>query len=627
MNRYTFAKILVALSLIGVILQHQNCNKVEFESIALTELSSQSIDSFTTPEDQTLKAVPRSRSDILGVTSVFSQVSQTSNGLVMSFDSKTGEFTYTPNPDFYGSDEFDYSELDTANNVTLVRKISIEVIPQNDKPWIQSDLVSFDMNTKNGAFSLEPKDVEDPAPQVFLSEDRKSSIATPNGRLEKTAAGLKYIPATNFRGMDSHEFVVIDNDGMVGKKVIQLSVGNPFQTTQPAMAARGTACISCHAQLKSDLVTDFGFGDSYYFSKNTGNPNHGVNGHHTTITEASNTYSTSWETMKFSNGAKVIVPQALLPFNLQDFIPAWYTRRGESEWTATNLKDHIAGLEDNKPVANRAAVVEKAQVYIGAPSVQDLRDAGLISEAVKIKYWPNAPDSLPLSGFAAVGNYHSNTNTLECDGDLFVEGAVFLNKLKIKTVNGCRIYATGPIFQQGPIEYLLEPGKPNNSNLQLVSSRLVSMGIGNSHCESAANPGWYFSQEQAQTPPIVPVSPLDIRLRGFWASVSLTRNVDKASGFPQTATTPADEGKELFDIGIGMVGLEDASCHNRTTHFERLMVVAPHVHSRYTGNFKGVIVTENPLFSLGRFAFEFDPVFSKVPVLPMLESAKYLKIQ
>ena len=211
---------------------------------------------------------------------------------------------------------------------------------------------------------------------------------------------------------------------------------------------------------------------------------------------------------------------------------------------------------------------------------------------------------------------------LACDGDLFVDGTVFLASLQVKTIAGCRLHATGPIFVQKGITYLADPAYPMaNPNLQLVSARAISMGVGPTHCEATTDPtGWYNANK-------VP-NPLQERFVKLATQKDvLTRNTDPTSGFPQTAATPTAEGQYILDEALKISALDDASCHGRAVSFDKLMLIAPLVHSRYKGNFSGVVIGEFPLFALGAFVYQFDPVFLKVPVVPLLNMDSLLKVQ
>jgi hypothetical protein len=75
-----------------------------------------------------------------------------------------------------------------------------------------------------------------------------------------------------------------------------------------------------------------------------------------------------------------------------------------------------------------------------------------------------------------------------------------------------------------------------------------------------------------------------------------------------------------------LIPLEDSSFHDDTIGFSRLLLNAPIINSRYKGNFKGLVIAEFALFWQGKTGFEFDPIFKKVPVLPMLKDSDYLVV-
>ncbi|MGD0101369.1 MAG: hypothetical protein ABSC60_13565, partial [Acidobacteriota bacterium] len=83
----------------------------------------------------------------------------------------------------------------------------------------------------------------------------------------------------------------------------------------------------------------------------------------------------------------------------------------------------------------------------------------------------------------------------------------------------------------------------------------------------------------------------------------------------------------IYDQGKRIPSLEDASCHDDTISFSRLLLNAPQVHSRYKGPFRGLVIAEVALFRLSKSTFEFDPVFKRVPILPVLRDSDYLQLK
>lgn len=59
-----------------------------------------------------------------------------------------------------------------------------------------------------------------------------------------------------------------------------------------------------------------------------------------------------------------------------------------------------------------------------------------------------------LSGLKDEGTYFSTSGTLLCEGDLVIRGPLYLDHLKLQTVEGCRLYVIGSVFIYGGIEYV-----------------------------------------------------------------------------------------------------------------------------------------------------------------------------
>jgi len=220
------------------------------------------------------------------------------------------------------------------------------------------------------------------------------------------------------------------------------------------------------------------------------------------------------------------------------------------------------------------------------------------------------------------GDFYEVKGDLTCDGDLAFKKPLFIKDLKLTTLNGCRIYVVGPVLQQGPITYVSLNSSSNRTNLQIISSDFISQGIGTSHCETAGSFSWFLHHGASHEN-----NPLKLRLTAHRPPLRATYFSNSVSYWDS-----------LRNVFSGM-DLEDASCRlggdpqktnleRRTLGFERLLLVAPMVQSRYIGKFKGVIIAEFANFTLSQFDFTFDSVFKdpEVGVLPLVPSQQYLEI-
>jgi hypothetical protein len=387
---------------------------------------------------------------------------------------------------------------------------------------------------------------------------------------------------------------------------------------EPALAVRTPTCIACHAKIQSSLIADFGYGERYFFGNRAGGGKFGTfDGHIYGDFFGGEPNQTGWATAEI--GKNVIVPQAEFDFDLAA-TGSKLPREYKPALQAKSLAQYLRELERLKPAP--AAIIERKSVFIGAPDAATLEArfgiapppqraesgrAGDPGSDAKTKYFKTGSSSPPLGGIgpSPSSNYFTNTGEVVCDGDLLVRGTLFLKQPVITTNTGCRIYATGPVFLQGAVTYKSRNGSADQANLQLVSAKAILLGLGDKSCDAA------FKD-----------SPLSRRLvSGLAVSTYMTRDAAKLS------LTPSQWGEAIYAEGKKIPELEDAGCREDNVDFSRLLLNAPQVHSRYKGNFKGLIIAEVVLFRLGKSNFAFDPVFKSVPVLPILKDSDYLAVK
>lgn len=374
---------------------------------------------------------------------------------------------------------------------------------------------------------------------------------------------------------------------------------------EPALAVRTSACITCHANIQPGFITDFGYGDSYFFGKPGGGSKFGsFDGSIYGDFYGGEPNKTGWLTAEI--GRKVVVPKASFDFDLSA-AGAKLSDAYRKPLHAKTLAEYLRALEAQKP--NPATIIEKDQVFIGAPTAATLEARFKITpgSGAKFKYIKNDSASPEIKGIelASGKNFFTNTGEVICDGDLFIRGTLFLNHATIATNEGCRIYATGPIFVQNAITHRSLKSSADKTNLQLVSAEAILLGVGDKSCDATAKD-----------------SPLSRRLvSGYAVSSYFTRDASRGSISPKTF------GQSVYEQGKLISELADAGCQDDTLGFSRLLLNAPQVHSRYKGKFKGVVIAEVALFRLGKSTFEFDPIFKEVSVLPLLKDSDYLEVK
>ena len=376
---------------------------------------------------------------------------------------------------------------------------------------------------------------------------------------------------------------------------------------EPALAVRASGCITCHAKIYSSYITDFGYGSPYFFGNPEGGNKVGPFNGHIYGDFTAEPGKTGWLTAEFHND--IIVPQANLDFNLKDAAGTALSDQASyrDALQATSLAKYLQALESQK--TDPAPVIEKKEVFIGAPDTATLETRFGITHisASNFKYIKTDRSVSPdFDGIALSenGNYYTNGSEIVCDGDLFVRGILFLNKATIATNTGCRIYATGPIFLQDAVMYRSTGDGIDRTNLQLVSTEAIFLGVGQKKCNTPADS-----------------DSLALRLLRTPALTSLiTRSTDRNN-------IPPQEFSRMMYDKASLVPLEDSSCHDATLGFSRLLLNAPIIHSGYSGRFKGLVIAEFALFKQGKSSYEFDPVFKEVPVLPLLKDEDYLLVE
>ena len=435
---------------------------------------------------------------------------------------------------------------------------------------------------------------------------------------------VHYVPETGFRGGDSFLFEAKDASGAARQAKVSLLIESSVNHLQPSLAIRASGCIMCHAKVDSNVITDFGYlgdgkGLDYFLLKNFPNRrfgNYNIYGDH----------AQNWRTSTIQ-GNVIIPANATLPPGTLD---------GWGMATGPTLKSYLTNL----PAADGLAapqlkVVEASSLYIGAPTAaRILAVAGAFDpSSPTAKYIPHSPSSPGLSGLTSKSSkgitifQNSDTVELGCFGDLVLNGPIVLKSLKLRTDGyGCRIYATGTIFISGEITYLSAsaevPVDPNR-NLQLASARGIMLGLGaNPEMQEAGMLQNYYPPADTLLGRLV----LPNSASGIMSSDInyTTQTRDPSQSITQKlASMIADYN--AFPAG-SILDATNQLPDRRAVSFERLLLDAPNVQSRYQGNFSGVVISEIAIFSLGQFKFKFDPVFSNVPVLPLLDEADYLQV-
>lgn len=411
-----------------------------------------------------------------------------------------------------------------------------------------------------------------------------------------------YTPNWGFRGTDSAIATVKDSAGHQLVFTIIVTVGNALHILEPALAIRGMGCLQCHANVNSNIITDFGYNNDYYFGlkpANTWWKSGSVYGDH----------GNSFNSVSIPSDKSLIVPKA----NLPAFVAA-------ATQNLATLADYIKSQfsQSNLAGTRAAQVTEKNSVYIGAPTDSDISNAFKLSSTERMKYFKNSDTSLTLSGLKDDSSFFRNDGVLNCEGDVAIRGPLLLDNLQVNSKTGCRLYVIGSVFIYGSITY---SNQDEDRNLQITSTKSISMGLGavkkgTAYCDTAGS--------YAKNPADYGLSSLTNRYVTFWTV---------PGNFVRQSSDPKAFGQSIVDESLRIEEKEgplyDATCRpeGRNVSYDRIILNAPIIQSRYQGNISGTIISEFSIMSLGTFKFTFDPVFTRVSVFPFLEKSMYLEVK
>jgi len=126
----------------------------------------------------------------------------------------TGEITYTPDLNFFGSDSLDYDVRDDLGLISNQARVLISVTNVNDAPLAMNDTV---ITQEEVALDIDVAG-NDSDIDGTLDLNTVTIVTSPvNGTASITAAPgiVTYTPNNNFNGADSLDYIIGDNDGLV----------------------------------------------------------------------------------------------------------------------------------------------------------------------------------------------------------------------------------------------------------------------------------------------------------------------------------------------------------------------------------------------------------------------------
>ncbi|RFM31359.1 Ig-like domain-containing protein, partial [Chitinophaga silvisoli] len=191
-------------------------------------------DTYTTPEDSLLTVpMPGLLANDTDPDNTWDQlntsvVTPPANGSLTLM--ANGSFTYRPNPDYNGTDQFTYSTCD-ANGACDTSTATITVTPVNDPPNAVNDVLTIDEDSVGtGNVLTNDTDPENDALTASLL------VVPASGTVVLNADGTyTYTPTANFNGTDGFTYRVCDNSGACDTGIVTITVNpvNDPPVTEP----------------------------------------------------------------------------------------------------------------------------------------------------------------------------------------------------------------------------------------------------------------------------------------------------------------------------------------------------------------------------------------------------------
>ena len=128
-----------------------------------------------------------------------------------------GEWTYTPNANFHGIDQFTVTITD-SDNISITQFINVAVLSVDDPPTITGDISGTGTVNNNVTGTL---NVTDPDGAVSYSVTTQATSGT--ATIDANGAWT-YVPNTDFTGTDEFTVTLTDAENFTATQVISLTI-------------------------------------------------------------------------------------------------------------------------------------------------------------------------------------------------------------------------------------------------------------------------------------------------------------------------------------------------------------------------------------------------------------------
>ena len=153
--------------------------------------------------------------------------------------------TYTPDPNYTGSDEFEYT-IDDGHGATSTASVFITVVPGNDAPVAVDDELTVAEDTEGGV-NLLGNDGDPDGDSLTVTGFTQPA----HGTVAVVAGLASYVPAANYNGPDAFTYTVADPSGAASTAAVHITV---LPVNDPPVAADDSASLDEDAPVTIDVV-------------------------------------------------------------------------------------------------------------------------------------------------------------------------------------------------------------------------------------------------------------------------------------------------------------------------------------------------------------------------------------
>jgi VCBS repeat-containing protein len=143
--------------------------------------------------------------DVDGDALTFAVVGAPTKGTITITNAATGRYTYTPNPDAFGSDAFTFEVTDGTGNSNLAT-VTIAIAGNNDAPAAQDTAFSTVAGVALTAALPATDPDADPLTFTIAKNPKRGTITS----FDAATGAFTYVPDAGFSGTDTFTFRVSD---------------------------------------------------------------------------------------------------------------------------------------------------------------------------------------------------------------------------------------------------------------------------------------------------------------------------------------------------------------------------------------------------------------------------------